>query len=159
MPIVVERENFGINEEELLHLSIHNKTRSNRTEAEIMENIMRDPILIGVTQRSFGCGIKDKPPIFGKVWKYLPWITETIKYARASYLQCQAEVPDPIQASLAELIKRKGPGILGQRDPQNMYSNHKSRIIDKLTKQFTLDDMKFAQDFDLDVDAVFDIKD
>ncbi len=50
LPIVVEWEDFGINEEELLHLSTHNRTKSDKTEAEIMANIMRDPILIGVTR-------------------------------------------------------------------------------------------------------------
>ena len=38
-------------EQDILYLAKYNKTKnSGRTEAEIMDNIIRDPILIGVTR-------------------------------------------------------------------------------------------------------------
>ena len=51
IPVVIEKEDFSLTEEEILHLVQNNKTKnSGKTEAEIMNNIVRDPILIGVTR-------------------------------------------------------------------------------------------------------------
>ena len=51
IPVVIEKEDFALSEQDILYLSKHNKTeKSGKTEAEIMNNFMRDPILIGVTQ-------------------------------------------------------------------------------------------------------------
>ena len=48
---IFEIEDFSLTEEEILHLVQNNKTKnSGKTEAEIMNNIVRDPILIGVTR-------------------------------------------------------------------------------------------------------------
>ena len=54
IPVIIEKEDFSLTEEEILHLVQNNKTKnSGKTEAEIMNNIVRDPILIGVTRYFF----------------------------------------------------------------------------------------------------------
>ena len=51
IPVVVEKEDFSLTEEEILNLVRTNKTKnSGKTEAEILNNLVRDPILIGVTR-------------------------------------------------------------------------------------------------------------
>ena len=51
IPVVVEKEDYSLTEEEILNLVRTNKTKiSGKTEAEILNNLVRDPILIGVTR-------------------------------------------------------------------------------------------------------------
>ena len=51
IPVVVEKEDYSLTEEDILHLIQTNKTKnSGKTEAEIMNNLVKDPILIGVTR-------------------------------------------------------------------------------------------------------------
>ena len=58
-----------------------------------------------------GCGIKNQPPIFGKIWKYLSWIKDEIKDAKLPFRECE-EKPSPMQKSLEDKIKEKGPGFI-----------------------------------------------
>ena len=53
IPVVIEKQDLGLNDHDIHYLAKHNKTQhSNITEAEVMANIIRDPILIGVTRYS-----------------------------------------------------------------------------------------------------------
>ena len=57
IPVVVEKEDYSLTEEDILHLIQTNKTKnSGKTEAEIMNNLVKDPILIGVTR--YFCSIR-----------------------------------------------------------------------------------------------------
>ena len=49
VPVVVEKQDLQLTDDDIYHLS-QNHTTSNFTEAEIMTNIVSDPILIGVTR-------------------------------------------------------------------------------------------------------------
>lgn len=50
IPVVVENQDLDLTEQDLIHLSENDRTKSNLSEAEIMANIVKDPILIGVTR-------------------------------------------------------------------------------------------------------------
>ena len=106
-------------------------------------------------RRSVGCGIRDKPPIFGKVWipRYIEWIKEKIKNAPerdALEIKCDPNESHDHKLSLAEKLRTKGPGILkatltpaGQIQKVGPIS---------VTKTFDMTDNK---DFDVDVEALF----
>ena len=51
LPVVIERNATDITEADIIYLSKHGKLPNSKlTEAEVMANIVRDPILIGVTR-------------------------------------------------------------------------------------------------------------
>jgi hypothetical protein len=112
------------------------------------------------SRRSIGCGIKDKPAIFGKVWKYLDWILETIKDAKPSVEPCPNQNVQPLEKSLAEKIRQRGQGIIDQTliEPEE----RGEAGVESITKKSDVfDDLKeSAEDvkaFDLEIDALFDI--
>ena len=143
-------QDLGLTDQDILYLSESGTAKnSNITEAEIMANIMRDPILIGVTRRSIGCGIKDKPAIFGKIWKYIDWIEYQIQDSKPSTHECFPKY-SPNQKSLEEKIRLKGPGILDLTttpDPVTILHNFEQSVT-KPTK-------KGAKDFDIEIEALF----
>jgi hypothetical protein len=103
-------------------------------------------------RRSVGCGIKDKPPIFGKVWMYIDWIKEKIKDApepAALNIKCDAKVDDQ-KISLAKKLKTKGPGIIKEYalPPEGQIQ----KVEKSVTKTFDMTDNK---DFDVDVETLF----
>ena len=53
IPLVTEMQDLGLTDQDIWHLAQSGTTKiSKLTEAEITANIMRDPILIGVTRYS-----------------------------------------------------------------------------------------------------------
>ena len=50
LPVVTEKRAFNITEEDIVHMSRHGRVQEKWTEADVMANIVRDPILIGVTR-------------------------------------------------------------------------------------------------------------
>ena len=51
MPVVIEQKEIDFTEQDIYYMSKYGKMKnSNLTEAEVMANIIRDPILIGVTR-------------------------------------------------------------------------------------------------------------
>ena len=105
-----------------------------------------------IFRRSMGCGIKNQPPIFGKIWQYLDWIKDEIKDAILPMAKC-FEKPSPMQKSLEDKIKEKGPGFIQEslNDPDD------ENTIKKVEKTLTFES-DFAQDKDFDVkfEALFD---
>ena len=102
-------------------------------------------------RRSVGCGIKDKPPIFGKVWFYIEWIMEKISNAPEPEGICHPKVSHDQKHDLAKDIKEKGPGILPLYTPPPAGQVQKVGPI-SVTKTFDMTDNK---DFDVDVEALF----
>ena len=102
-------------------------------------------------RRSVGCGIKDKPPIFGKVWMYIDWIQKIIKNATepdALEIKCHPKVKNE-KESLAEKLRDKGPGILMDKlTPAGLIQE----VTKSVTKTFDMTDNK---DFDVDVETLF----
>ena len=102
-------------------------------------------------RRSVGCGIKDKPPIFGKVWIYIDWIQKIIKNATepdALEIKCHPKVKNE-KESLAEKLRDKGPGILMDKlTPAGLIQE----VTKSVTKTFNMTDNK---DFDVDVETLF----
>ena len=99
-----------------------------------------------------GCGIKNQPPIFGKIWKYLSWIKDEIKDAKLPFRECE-EKPSPMQKSLEDKIKEKGPGFIQESldDPDG------ENTIKKVQKTLTFEsDFVQDKDFDVKFEALFD---
>ena len=100
-------------------------------------------------RRSIGCGIRDKPAIFGKIWKYIDWIEDKIQDSQPSTHHCFPKY-SPHQKSLEEKIRLKGPGILDLTTTPDPVT-----ILQKLQKSVTKSARKGAKDFDLDIEALF----
>jgi hypothetical protein len=49
----VEWDKFDLSERDILNLAAKNVTLTNKTEEQVMNNIVRDPILIGVARSVF----------------------------------------------------------------------------------------------------------
>lgn len=118
-----------------------------------MNNLVRDPILIGVTRRAIGCGLKDRPPIFGKIWKYLDWIEQIIQDAEPSIEKCEP-TPNLMKLSLIEKIRQKAAGILDKASENlnNKGNVVKTEEISKIIEDQILD----SNDFDLEIEALFE---
>ena len=107
-------------------------------------------------RRSVGCGIKDKPPIFGKVWMpiYIDWIKNITKNAPeldALEVKCHPKVSHDQRISLAENIKLRGPGILMEYTPE-LKPWQLQKVKKFVTKTFDMTDNK---DFVVDVETLF----
>ena len=50
LPVVTEKRAYNMTEEDIVHLSKYGNVKSQWSEADVMSNIVRDPILIGVTR-------------------------------------------------------------------------------------------------------------
>ena len=50
LPVVVEWEKLDLSPEDIHNLATKNLTLNNKTEHDVLNNIVRDPILIGVTR-------------------------------------------------------------------------------------------------------------
>ena len=50
LPVVTEKRAYNITEEDIVRLSMNRNVQGKWTEADVMANIVRDPILIGVTR-------------------------------------------------------------------------------------------------------------
>ena len=53
LPVVVEWDKYDLSEQDVLNLAVKNVTLTNKTEEEVMNNIVRDPILIGVARSAY----------------------------------------------------------------------------------------------------------
>ena len=107
-------------------------------------------------RRSVGCGIKNKPPIFGKVWLpiYIDWIKNITKSAPALdalEVKCHPKVSHDQKLSLAKNIKLRGPGILNEYIPE-LKPGQLQKVKKFVTKTFDMTDNK---DFDVDVETLF----
>ena len=101
-------------------------------------------------RRSIGCGIRDKPAIFGKIWKYIDWIQDKIQDSQSSTHHCFPKY-SPNQKSLEERIRLKGPGILDLTTTPDPVT-----ILQKFEKSVTKSAQKEgAKDFDMDIEALF----
>ena len=107
-------------------------------------------IVLFFKRRSIGCGIRDKPAIFGKIWKYIDWIQDKIQDSQSSTHHCFPKY-SPNQKSLEERIWLKGPGILDLTTTPDPVT-----ILQKFEKSVTKSAQKEgAKDFDMDIEALF----
>ena len=106
-------------------------------------------------RRAVGCGIKDRPPIFGKIWKYLDWIEKIIQDAGPTTEKCEP-LPNLMKLSLLEKIREKGPGILDEafENLNNIGNVMKTVEISKIIEDKIVD----SNDFDLEIEALFSKK-
>ena len=104
-------------------------------------------------RRSIGCGIKNKPPIFGKVWKYMSWINKIIINAPARdalKIKCEITVVKNSELDFAEKLSKKGPGIL--KETTSAPADQIQKVEKSVTKTFDMIDNKA---FDVDVETLF----
>ena len=106
-------------------------------------------------RRAVGCGIKDRPPIFGKIWKYLDWIEKMIQDAGQSTIKCDP-IPNLMKRTLIEKIREKAPGILDEAF-ENL--NNKGDVVKTVEISKIIEDkIVDSNDFDLEVEALFEKK-
>ena len=78
----------------------------------------------------------------------MPWIQRIIKDAKEPIEQCKADERE--KQALADMIKKKGPGILSIISPNEYLEKVERSVLKKIDTN-----LKIEKDFDVKVEALF----